>query len=415
LFQEILKSGIPLLTVRYRDTINTEEVIKHYAGDKQVKALTDVEVKDLQEDTIYWRLAEKQTSGRTAAALYTKLSEKNSQLIYINLENPPRAYFHAGDMPTPVELVHKTLLKVFGSNQKFVGTLMSALGGLTLQEVVEVIKIAQVQYGSINAARLAKTRGLVVPSTAGLTLVDTAMPFYLPNPEWTHFIDKERPFFFDAVDHRLRPKGVLLDGDPGTGKTQGAKFIASKWGVPLYRMDATLNSKWHGESESNLAALLNQAAHEEPCVLLLDEAEKIFGMKNETSGNGVKQKLLSLMLWFMQERAERVFMIFTTNDASAIPPELLREGRLDRQFDFKGLNKDDGLKFMKSVCMSFEDAKGMSEDGLQFGIKAQMQKLYADPNNIVVHSTLAQAAMSVIKGQILAAQNQGGTKHEQVV
>lgn len=409
MFAEYLKAGLPLIAVEYRDPINVGAVIKHMVEmttppgqpSRPVKKFVTGKASDVEKDTVYWRLAEEQTSGRTAAAMYQTFVQKNSQLIYVNLPNPPRAYASAGHIPTPSALVRDSLLAIpaFKGKTEFVNGLLPALGGLTLQEVVEVVRVAQVRYGKINAARLAKTRGVVMPSIDGLSLVDTTMPFYQPNAELSEFIDRERWFFFNATDPRLRPKGALFGGEPGTGKTQAAKHLAAEWGVPLYRMDATMNSKWHGESEQNLARILEQAANEAPCVLLLDEAEKLFG--TSAYDNGIRAKLLSLMLWFMQERSEQVFMILTTNNSDVIPPELLREGRLDRKFVFEGLLKEDAVDFMMNVAASFNDADKLSKDGLKMALTSRLQSLYQAGGDRVSHAALATATQGVIKSTLV--------------
>ena len=414
MFQEYLNAGLPLIAVRYRDTINLDQVIRFMVEDaapkgsapRPVKKFVSAKASDIEKETVYYRLANEPTTGRTAADMYKAFLEKDSQLVYVNLHNPPRAFFDAGDMPTPAELVRRSLLAVFKDKPDFVDSLMPAIGGLTLQEVVEIVRIAQVKYGKINAARLAKTRGVVLPSIDGLSLVDTTMPFYQPNAELEAFTEEEKHFFFNASDPRLRPKGALFDGDPGTGKTQGAKYLASKWGVPLYRMDATMNSKWHGESENNLAKLLNQAAHEAPCVLLIDEAEKLFGVS--AYEGGIRAKLMSLLLWFMQERSEQVFIIMTTNKKDVIPPELLREGRLDKQFMFEGLLKEDAVEFMMNVAKSFKDIEGLDPSGLEFAMQSRVASMYQAGGDRVSHAALATATQGVIKSNL--AQKKGEDK-----
>ena len=357
MIQDAIKARLPLISANYRDVINVEEVLTELCGEtvKPCPAISSAD--DIAANTIYYRVAGKTTTGESAVAIYPQLLKKKSCLIYVNLPRIPASYHNAGEVPTPKTLIRKKLLTItegWDNQEPFVDSLMTAVGGMTLKEVVEVFRLTQVRFGGIDAERLAKVRGSILPTMDGMEMVDTQMAVYVPNDEWASYIEDEKAFFLNPADPRLRPRGVLLDGPPGTGKTTGAKDLARKWGVPLFRMDATMNNKYHGESEQNLSRILQQAANEEPCVLLIDEAEKIFG--DSDYENGVKSKLLSLLLWFMQESEARVFIIMTTNKKSILPPELLRPGRLDKQMMFAGLVKADALPFLKAVADSFPTA-----------------------------------------------------------
>jgi SpoVK/Ycf46/Vps4 family AAA+-type ATPase len=130
------------------------------------------------------------------------------------------------------------------------------------------------------------------------------------------------------------PKGALLIGPPGTGKSLVAKCIASAWGMPLLRLDmGALKSKWVGESEANIRKALQVAEAVSPCVLWLDEIEKALGGSTSPQGDGgVAADALGAVLSWMQERVGSVFVIATANDVRALPPELMRKGRFDEVF-----------------------------------------------------------------------------------
>lgn len=129
------------------------------------------------------------------------------------------------------------------------------------------------------------------------------------------------------------PKGVLLVGVPGTGKSLFAKCIATSWGQPLLRLDVgALRSKYVGESEANIRRALQLAETIAPCVLWLDEIEKALGGSTGPQGDGgVSSDALGAILSWMQDQ-KGVFVIATSNDVSALPPELLRKGRFDDLF-----------------------------------------------------------------------------------
>jgi SpoVK/Ycf46/Vps4 family AAA+-type ATPase len=137
---------------------------------------------------------------------------------------------------------------------------------------------------------------------------------------------------FNDDDSTLdRPKGILLLGVQGGGKSLAAKAVAGLWGLPLMRMDVgALYNKFHGETERNLREALKLADAMSPCVLWLDEIEK--GMAQDGNDNGVSQRLLGTLLTWMAERRTRVFIVATSNDISRLPPELIRKGRLDEIF-----------------------------------------------------------------------------------
>ena len=128
-----------------------------------------------------------------------------------------------------------------------------------------------------------------------------------------------------------RPKGILLLGVQGGGKSLAAKAVAGLWGIPLMRLDVgALYNKFHGETERNLREALKLADAMSPCVMWLDEIEK--GMSQDSNDNGVSQRLLGTLLTWMAERRTKVFIVATSNNIAHLPPELIRKGRLDEIF-----------------------------------------------------------------------------------
>jgi hypothetical protein len=127
------------------------------------------------------------------------------------------------------------------------------------------------------------------------------------------------------------PRGVLLLGVQGSGKSLAARAVAGSWRVPLLRLDfGALYNKYHGETERNLRAALETAAQMSPCILWLDEIEK--GVASGGEDGGVSRRVLGSLLTWMSERRDRVFLIATANDIESLPPELLRKGRFDEIF-----------------------------------------------------------------------------------
>ena len=129
------------------------------------------------------------------------------------------------------------------------------------------------------------------------------------------------------------PKGMLLLGVQGAGKSMAARVTAGSWRVPLLRLDfAGLYDKFTGETERKLREALRAAEAMAPAVLWIDEIEKGLSTSDATSDGGVSRRLLGTLLTWMAERSSRVFLVATANDISALPPELMRKGRFDEIF-----------------------------------------------------------------------------------
>jgi len=131
------------------------------------------------------------------------------------------------------------------------------------------------------------------------------------------------------------PKGILITGVQGCGKSLAAKSIAGEWGFELARLDAgALYDKFVGESEKKLRKALDLGQKMAPLVLWIDEIEKAFASAG-SSGDadaGLSQRLLATLLTWMQDRESGVFLAATSNNISALPPEMLRKGRFDEIF-----------------------------------------------------------------------------------
>jgi len=134
-----------------------------------------------------------------------------------------------------------------------------------------------------------------------------------------------------SANHLDTPKGILLIGVQGCGKSLAAKATAGIFGLPLLRLDfATLYNKYHGETEKNLRDSLQTADTMSPCVLWIDEIEK--GLAGRGGETGTTQRVLGSFLTWMAEKESNVFVVATANDISELPPELVRKGRFDELF-----------------------------------------------------------------------------------
>ena len=148
--------------------------------------------------------------------------------------------------------------------------------------------------------------------------------------EW---LEKRKPIFLGehSLDSIDLPRGVLLLGVQGSGKSLAAKAVAGSWGVPLLRLDfGSLFDKFHGETERKLRESLKLAERMDPCILWLDEIEK--GIATDSHDGGTSKRLLGMLLTWMAERKSAVLIVATSNDIQSLPPELMRKGRMDEIF-----------------------------------------------------------------------------------
>jgi len=155
---------------------------------------------------------------------------------------------------------------------------------------------------------------------------------------------RTKAFSEDARKFGLpEPKGILLVGVQGCGKSLCAKSIASLWKLPLLKFDmGAIFTKWLGESESNLRKAIKIAESISPVVFWVDELEKGFaGMTSGSGDGGTGSRIFGAFLTWMQEKTKPVFVVATANNISLLPPELLRKGRFDEIFfvDLPGLEE----------------------------------------------------------------------------
>ena len=129
------------------------------------------------------------------------------------------------------------------------------------------------------------------------------------------------------------PRGILMVGVPGCGKSLSAKSISVNWKLPLYRLDfATVQGMYVGQSEQQLKDALATAENVSPCILWIDEIEKGLSGAGSSNDGGVSTRMVGQFLFWMQECKKQVFVVATANDVSMLPSELLRRGRFDELF-----------------------------------------------------------------------------------
>lgn len=359
LFTSALQARLPLIAAQTTDVVYLSQVIQKISGKKPE---TFDPKKGPAEDTIYLAIAtpsHKYMIGFEREA-YHALAKAGSTLVMANLRSPEAVYFNAGEVPIIQSIIDKMITTVVADEEQ-AAAIRLKLGNVTAKEAGEILRLTMKREGVLTPGAVENTRRAAFQGHRGVTQVSTEGVEYQA-PEWLDaLITRERPFFLNAkADPRLRIRGLLFDGIPGTGKTAAAKYIASEFGVPLFRVDlGNTKNKYVGESENQLALILSQLDRQEPCVALFDEVEKMLASAGKGAGfdtSGTTQSMLSQLLWWMAERTTRVLAILTTNDRKVIPPELYREGRVDGVHVFEGLTEKEAPEFAQLVLKQFTAA-----------------------------------------------------------
>ncbi|MEC5396509.1 AAA family ATPase [Uliginosibacterium sp. H1] len=224
-----------------------------------------------------------------------------------------------------------------GGEQAIANRLVQQLAGLCEEDVRRLLRLsirddAQITERDLQRVMDAK-RSMQAQSALEVEYVNGDMTSVGGMPNLKHWLQLRTASFCGDADGLPTPRGVLLLGVQGGGKSLAARTIAASWKVPLARLDVgSLYDKYHGETERNLRAALAAAEALSPCVLWIDEIEKAMAQGSAESDGGVGRRVLGTLLTWMAERASRVFIAATANDVRALPAELLRKGRFDEIF-----------------------------------------------------------------------------------
>lgn len=221
--------------------------------------------------------------------------------------------------------------------------LVEAASGMTLIEIHKVMQdVALTGDRDPEAFRLAmlEARKRSVARTPALEVVDLkdASPEAGGLDLLVAWLNSRKRVFDNPEAARLagidrRPRGVLLLGMPGSGKSLVAKVVAHQWNLPLLRLDmGAVQNKYVGESEARIRQALKTVASMAPCVLWIDELDKAVAQGERTSSHSTDLNIRATLLNWMQEYKEPVFVVATANRIGQMPPELMRAGRFDARF-----------------------------------------------------------------------------------
>jgi ATP-dependent 26S proteasome regulatory subunit len=219
-------------------------------------------------------------------------------------------------------------------------SLVQAMRGMTLQQARKVIAYAALDDGRLSpddVKRVLERKAQVLHEESMLDYVPPEMNLaqlggFTGLKQWlararVGFSTQARAFNLPA------PRGILIVGIQGCGKSLAAKTIAREWSMPLLKLDASrIYDKYIGESEKNFHRAVTLAETMAPAVLWIDEIEKSMGQSDSDGDSGVSRRLFGAFLTWLQEKSEQVFVVATANDLSRLPPEFLRKGRFDEIF-----------------------------------------------------------------------------------
>ena len=220
--------------------------------------------------------------------------------------------------------------------------LIANLNGLTLLDSERILTRAILEDGRLSADDLE----LVVRAKREMVERDGLLEYFAPERSLNEVIGidglkewlAERRLILSEPERASSfglsfPKGILLLGVPGCGKSLCAKAVARDWMLPLLRLDTgALYDKYVGETEKHFRSALSTADRLAPIVLWIDEIEKAFAASSGSEDGGLSTRVLGGFLSWMQEHSSSVFVVATANDIQQLPPELLRKGRFDEIF-----------------------------------------------------------------------------------
>lgn len=268
------------------------------------------------------------------------------------------------DMPLPTVTEIKNIMTEFTKDldidvsEDVLSEISLSFKGLNEFQIKQILNLAYQDGGCLDSddkqlilrqkEQLIKKAGLLEMIPVHETIEDIGGLENLK--EWLY----KKECIFNQLDRAIKfgvdiPKGIMIVGMPGCGKSLAAKATAKLFEIPLVRLDVgRLLGKYIGESEENMRKALKLSEAISPCVLWIDEIEKAFsGVGGSGGGSDVTTRLFGQFLTWMQEKENTVFIVATANDISKIPPEFLRKGRFDELFYVDFPNDEERRKIIE--------------------------------------------------------------------
>lgn len=326
------------------------------------------EVTDIQDDTI---------TARHFLDLVTLAEERGATIIVISNNSIWKQLQRLGmslslDLPEEDEIyqIIKESIEPYqnsitiewdDNDYKKVASILNGLSKIEIQNIVATL-IAKREIRKSDITEIITTKDSMFSNISGLEKIHCTgddihvgglkgLKLWLDNKK--SLLVPEKKEILKSRNIRL-PRGVLLVGVPGCGKSLLAKFIASNWQLPLYRLDfATIQGMYVGQSENRLKDALQLAETVSPCILWIDEIEKGLVGATGMDSSGVSTRMVGQFLFWLQESLKFVFVVATANDVSKLPPELLRKGRFDELFFVDLPNESERKDILDIYCREF--------------------------------------------------------------
>ncbi len=231
----------------------------------------------------------------------------------------------------------------------------AVLRGFTEIQIDNILSAEIIGNSGLKKARisqLASQKQKIYPKVGSVQYINLYKQYAVEGMDVLKiWLERKKKIFFmpeeQLAEYDLKaPKGILLVGVPGCGKSLTAKLVAQKWDLPLFRFDiGSVFDKWVGESEKKMREALQFIENVSPCVLWIDEIEKV--LSTTDTGNETGKRVLGEFLFWIQEANSKVFMVATANNVKALPYELYRKGRFSEVF-YAGLpNKSERKKALE--------------------------------------------------------------------
>lgn len=300
-----------------------------------------------------------------------------------------------------------------------IGEIAQSFKGMNEFQIKQILNLAYQESGSLTEddkqlilkqkEQLIKKAGLLEILTVNESIDDIGGLENLK--EWLY----KKEVIFSQIDKAAQfgvdiPKGIMIVGMPGCGKSMAAKATARLFEVPLVRLDVgRLLGKYVGESEDNMRRALKLSEAISPCVLWIDEIEKAFsGVGASGGGSDVTTRLFGQFLTWMQEKDSSVFIVATANDISRIPPEFLRKGRFDELFYVDFPNKVERKKILEihlikrkkwnkdiDIISIVKDTEGYNGADLESIVKEAVETCFIEDRDKVTTEDLKNAKANI--------------------
>jgi ATP-dependent 26S proteasome regulatory subunit len=262
---------------------------------------------------------------------------------------------------------------------------------------------------------LTKQKNRLYASVSSIQMVQVSQSLKVSGLEALKSWLKEKKCIFFASDDELEqrnlqtPKGILLAGIPGCGKSYSAKMIAKEWELPLFRFDiGTIYDKWVGGSEKRMKEALQFIDNVAPCVLWIDEIEKALSVSD--TGNDTGKRVLGQFLFWLQESGSRVFLVATANDITLLPTELFRKGRFSEVFFIDLPNEEERQTAITQyaekslhICIGRTEieelvriSEGFSYSDIEYAIKDIAQIAIIRGQSVINHQILMDKFKSIV-------------------